>query len=230
MCGRFDIHSAIEIIAKLFGVEAGDILIELAPNYNVAPSNTVPIVVKGERKQLVPARWGFIPSWAKEEKAGYSLINARAETVAEKPVFRDAFQKQRCLVIADGFYEWQTIGNEKRPVYVHLRSGAPMGFAGLYSTWRSPRDNATITTCTILVMNADELLKPVHDRMPVILDPASRDRWLDPAVHGKEDVLSLLKPCSSNELELYPVSSKVNSPKNNDAGLIGRIDTDREYR
>ena len=223
MCGRFEIHTAIEIIASIFGINPEDVMIDFKPNYNVAPTNEVPvIIVMDGKKRLMQYRWGLIPSWAKEEKMAFSMINARAETVAEKPAFKDAFKKQRCLVIADGFYEWQAIGKVKKPVYVHLKSGQPMAFAGLYSNWTSP-EGKQINTCTIIVTNANELLAPIHDRMPVILKPDGQDKWLDPTLQDTASLHSLLQPYPSEELELYEVSQKVNSVKNNAAELIQRI-------
>ena len=150
------------------------------------------------------------------------MINARAETVAEKPAFRSSFKKHRCLVMADGFYEWQKTEKEKQPFYIHLKSEKPMGFAGLYSIWTSP-EGEEINTCTIIVTSANELLSPIHDRMPVILDTNDLDDWLNPAIEEPAKLLPLLKPYDGKKLELYKVSTKVNSPKNNSADLIKRI-------
>ena len=221
MCGRFEIHSAMEIIAQVFGILPGDVEIIIKPSYNVAPTHDIPIVVMNGKRRLVGSRWGLIPSWAKEEKAGYSMINARAETVAEKPAFRSAFRKHRCLVVADGFYEWLHTEQGKKPVYVHLKSGKPMGFAGLYSMWTSP-EGEKISTCSIIVTDANEILAPIHDRMPAILGSHDFDDWLNPVVEEPTKLLPLLKPYSSDELELYNVSTKVNSPKNNAPELIER--------
>ncbi len=222
MCGRFEIHSAVELIARIFAVSAQGISIDFKHNFNVAPTNYVPIVIKYDKRKLIQSRWGFLPSWAKEEKLAYKMINARAETVAEKPAFRDAFKNHRCLVVADGFYEWRTTEAGKKPVYIHLKSGKPMGFAGLYSIWTSP-EGEKINTCTIIVTNANDLVAPVHDRMPVIVDPDDQDTWLDPAVKEPIDLVHILKTYPSDELEMYNVSPKVNSPKNNTSDLIKEI-------
>lgn len=219
MCGRFEIHRAIEIIARAFGVSPEDVIVEYKPNYNVAPTNEVPVVVMEGKRKLISCRWGLIPSWSKEEKIGFKTINARAETVAEKPAFRDAFRKHRCLVVADGFYEWQTTGKGKKPVHIELKSGNPMGFAGLFNIWTSP-EGEKINTCSIIVTNANDLVSPVHDRMPVIVSPEDQEKWLDPAIQDPSDLTPLLKPFPSDELEMHYVSPKVNSPKNNSAELI----------
>jgi putative SOS response-associated peptidase YedK len=182
----------------------------------VAPGQDIIIVVKEEGKnKLASCRWGFVPSWSKDMSAGYKMINARAETVAEKPSFRDAFLKQRCLVVADGFYEWRKDGTIKRPMYIHLKSGEPLGFAGLYNTWTSP-EGKSIRTCTIITTDANEILKPIHDRMPVIIPGSDYRLWLDPSVHDKEILLPILKPYPSSEMEGYPATPKVNSVKFND--------------
>jgi len=168
MCGRFERSSPIEIIIRDFRVNKASI--EIAPSYNVAPSQDILAIHvdhKG-KKQLVTCRWGFIPSWAKDPSIGYKTINARAETISSKPMFRSAFKNHRCLVIADGFYEWQKKERSKVPFYIHLNSGKPFGFAGLFSLWSSP-EGQSICTCTIITTDSNELLKPVHDRMPVII-------------------------------------------------------------
>jgi putative SOS response-associated peptidase YedK len=221
MCGRFELHSALEIIAQIFTL--GSIAIPLSPRYNIAPTQDIPIIVnEGAGRTLVLSRWGFLPHWAKDEKDGYKMINARAESVAEKPSFRSAFAKHRCLVIADGFYEWKKTGAKKQPIYVRLRSGRPFGFAGLYSDWTSP-DGERVRTSTIITTNANDVLAPIHDRMPVIVAPASYDLWLDPGVHEKDRLLPLLKPYPDDELDLYEVTAKVNSPKNDSPENIARV-------
>ena len=219
MCGRFEIHAALEIIARIFGIEASDVLIEYRPNYNAAPTNDIPFVVKNGKRRLILCRWGFLPAWAKEEKTGFSMINARSETVAEKPAFREAFRKHRCIVPADGFYEWRKAGTTRIPMHIHLRSKEPMGLAGLYSAWSSP-EGETICTCTIIVTNANKLVAPIHERMPVILHPADYDRWLDPQLQDVLSLQPLLKPYPPEELEMHAVSDKVNSPRNNSPDLI----------
>jgi len=221
MCGRFEIHSAIELIAKIFGIHEWDI--EYSPSYNIAPSQDILLVVNDGKRLLVKSRWGFVPSWSKELSAGYKMINARAESVADKPSFRQAFQNQRCLVVADGFYEWKKEGTTKRPFYIRLKSGKPMGFAGLYNVWKSP-EGEQICTSTIITTDANELLHPLHGRMPVITPPGAYDIWLDPMIHDKALLQAVLKPYASEALDTYEVTPKVNSPKNNSPENIQKIE------
>lgn len=219
MCGRFEIHSEIEIIARLYNAGFEQWITDFKPSYNVAPTDSVVIIINDGNRHLITAKWGLIPSWSKDPKMGFKTINARAETVTEKPAFRDAFRKSRCLVIADGFYEWKTVGRLKKPMLIRLKSKKPMAFAGLYSVWTSP-DGKKINTCTIIVTNANELIAPIHDRMPVILNAKDQEIWLNPSNHDADTLTPLLRSYPAEELELYEVSSKVNSVKNNDAALI----------
>ncbi len=230
MCGRFDIHSAIEIIAKIFDID--DVSSDFAANYNVAPGQNILIVVNaGNKNRLILSRWGFLPSWAKETRTGYSrkaysrkaysMINARAETIDSNRSYKDAFLKGRCLVVADGFYEWQRRDRVKVPYYIHLRSGVPMAFTGLYNNWRSP-GGEEICTSAIVTTDANELVALIHDRMPVILHHEDFSQWLNPEVHDKGILKALLKPLPSEELEAYTVSPKVNSYKVNSPDNIKR--------
>lgn len=222
MPGRFEIHSPLEVITPLFHVTDANVRFAFHANYNIAPSYEIPIVIHQEERQIVPARWGFVPTWSRDLSTGYKMINARAESVAEKPSFKKAFLEQRCLVIADGFYEWKHEGKEKRPMYIRQKSRQPMGFAGLFSVWTSP-EGEQIRTCTIITTDANELVKQIHDRMPVILPEDKFDFWLDPRVHDPVLLQPLLKPCDPDLLEFYEVSPKVNSPKNNSAENITEL-------
>ncbi len=214
MCGRFEIHSTIEILAKLFALDSATF--DIRPNYNIAPSQNVTAVINdGQKNRLLSCRWGFVPSWSKELKTGFTMINARAETVADNKTYKSSFESRRCLVIADGFYEWKKQDRIKIPLYIHLKSGNPMGLAGLYNLWISP-EGEEICTCTIIVTDANELVAPVHDRMPVILDESCYSQWLDPTVHDRKLLLKLLTPCAADKLEMYPVTPKVNSSKHDD--------------
>jgi putative SOS response-associated peptidase YedK len=220
MCGRFELHSAFEVIAKLFGLGGS---VPMPTGYNIAPGQDIAIIVnEGGQNRLSLCHWGFVPSWCKELNEGYRMINARAETVAEKPSFREAFSRHRCLVVADGFYEWKNEGGKKRPFYVHRKDGRPFGMAGLYNLWVSPEGNR-VCTSTIITTDANEELAPIHDRMPVILPMDDTSRWLDPAIHEKDKLLPMLKPCPAGEIELYEVSASVNSPKNDTAENIARV-------
>jgi putative SOS response-associated peptidase YedK len=210
MCGRFVRDSDTSTIAGRFSVRriVGP---DLSPSYNIAPNQWVLIVNIEKERQLMPARWGFLPSWAKDPSMGNRMINARSETVATKPAFRHAFRSQRCLVIADGFYEWQAREGKKYPVYIRLKPAQSFGFAGLHNIWQAP-DGSEIPTCTIITTEANDLIRPVHDRMPVILPREKEDLWLDPLLEDRTEALSLLRPYLPEAMELYPVSRSVNSP------------------
>ena len=221
MCGRFTLRTPASDVAKQFG------LLEVPPfepRFNVAPSQPVAAVrqTPGEsapRRQWAWLRWGLVPSWAKDPGVGNRLINARAETAAEKPAFRAALRRRRCLVAADGFYEWQHTGQRKQPFYFHLRDQRPFGFAGLWETWQGP-EASPIETCTVLTTEANELVRPIHDRMPVIVAPADYDLWLDPAVEEPAELSRLWGPYPAGEMAAYPVSTRINSPANEDPRCI----------
>ena len=188
------------------------------PRFNIAPSQPVPVVRLAPQqpqpqRELVWLRWGLIPSWAKDPAIGNRMINARAETVAEKPAYRAALRRRRCLVAADGFYEWQRTGGRKQPYFIHMRDDRPFAFAGLWEAWEGP-DQSAIESCTLLTTEPNELVRPIHNRMPVILAPDDYDRWLDPAVQKPEQLAPLLGPYPSDEMTADPVSTFVNSPAN----------------
>jgi putative SOS response-associated peptidase YedK len=206
MCGRFVLCSPARTIIEEFRID--NISFEYIPSYNIAPTQNIVILKKDGTRVLTNCQWGFLPSWAKDAGMAHCMINARAETVADKPAFRTAFQNHRCLVIADGFYEWKK-EKVKIPVYIRLRSGKPFGFAGLYSLWVSP-EGKEICTCTIITTDANELVASIHDRMPAIISKDNYDLWLDPNEHDINKLLPLLKPYSSHEMQLYEVSKKVN--------------------
>jgi putative SOS response-associated peptidase YedK len=198
MCGRFVLISDLKDIQDNFNVQ--DVLCEHQPNWNIAPAQLVPVVIcHNGSNQLVCYRWGLIPSWSKDPSIAGMLINARAETVDQKPSFRDAFKKKRCLIVADGFYEWKNEANGKEPLYFYLKSGRPFGFAGLYETWKSP-DKKKINTCVIITTSANELIKPFHDRLPVILSKDKERVWLDSDVADVSALLSILKPYPPDEM------------------------------
>ena len=217
MCGRFVLSSPASVIAEEFHVDQYSL--DLQPSYNVAPSQQIVIVRKEGVNKLAKCGWGFLPSWAKDPVEGRRMINARAETVADKPAFRAAFRDNRCLVVADGFFEWRKKGAKKTPLYIRLRSGMAFGLAGLYSVWTSP-EGEKVCTCTIITTEANELLEPVHDRMPVIIPKDKHDLWLDPAEKDRDRLLALLRPYDPLEMEAFQVSSKVNLPSYNAADVI----------
>jgi putative SOS response-associated peptidase YedK len=216
MCGRFVRYSSIQELIKEFGVEGPSF--DLKSSYNIAPSQEIAIVINDRKKRLALCKWGFIPSWSKDPKIGYKMINARAESVAEKPSFKGAFKSRRILIAADGFYEWQKKGKTKIPVYIRLKSGKPFGFAGLFNICTSP-DGTQICTCTIITTEANSLLEPVHNRMPVIIGKGDHDKWLNPENDGKK-LKALLKPFSSEDMDYYGVSTLVNSPSHNSPDCI----------
>ncbi|MFB2935990.1 SOS response-associated peptidase [Aerosakkonemataceae cyanobacterium BLCC-F154] len=209
MCGRYSFTQLAETIADKFQVKE---VSPLSPRYNIAPTQQVAtIFVNSEtlERQFKMLRWGLIPSWAKDAKMGAKLINARAETVAEKPAFRASFKKRRCLILADGFYEWHTENGKKQPFYFRLENGEPFAFAGLWSHWEKG-EGEPVETCTIITTEANELMSSIHDRMPVIIDSQDYEKWLDPE-RGKTE---LLQPYPSEKMIFYPVSTEVNNPKN----------------
>jgi putative SOS response-associated peptidase YedK len=217
MCGRYTLASPTERLAEEFGVDAASI--ELAPNYNVAPTQQVAAVLEeGGQRRLEVLRWGLIPPWADDPGIGSRMINARSETAPGKPSFRRAFRERRCLIPADGFYEWQRTNGAKQPYYIHMEDGRPFAFAGLWESW-SKGGEGDIRTCTILTTGANALVGEVHDRMPVILAHDAYDVWLDPASE-RDELTGLLAPYPEDEMEAYPVSRFVNSPSNNDPRCI----------
>lgn len=220
MCGRYSLSASGEKLAEQFQLAE---IPELAPRYNIAPTQEVAVVRQcAEGRQLALLRWGLIPSWAKDPSIGARMINARAETVAEKPAFRSAFVRRRCLVPADGFYEWKRTAGGKQPFFFQMRDGRPLAFAGLWEQWKSP-DGGQIESYTILTTDANELLRPVHDRMPVILPPDAYDLWLDPDVQKPNVLLALLHPYPEEAMTAYPVSMRVNSPANDDPQCIAPV-------
>jgi putative SOS response-associated peptidase YedK len=210
MCGRFAQKSPAKKVAKQFKVEEVPPLVE---RYNVAPTQAVLAVREAsDGREATFLKWGLVPHWAKDPEIGNRLINARAETVTEKPSFREAFARRRCLVPLDGFYEWSRRGDRKRPFYFHLRDGEPFAVAGLWESWGG--DGGPLETCTLLTTEANELLAPYHDRMPVILRPEDYDLWLDPNVRRAEQLRPLLRPYPHEGMSAYAVSPLVNRPAN----------------
>lgn len=213
MCGRFVCKSVTEEIVEAFGID--EVSAELAkPSYNIAPSQSVLVIIGNDKRKLGRLQWGLVPSWAKDPEIGHKMINARAETLSEKPSFRDAFRKRRCLIIADGFYEWRKKGAGKAPMYIRLKSGRPFAMAGIYETWYSP-EGKKLSTCAIITTDANDLMKPIHDRMPVIIPESEYERWLDRTITETEILQPLLVPYPANEMVAYEVSKEVNSPGNN---------------
>lgn len=215
MCGRFTLTADADTLRQAFDLtDSSPALAQLTPRYNIAPSQPVAAVVAeadGARR-LEFLKWGLIPSWAKDPQIGNRLINARAETLVEKPSFRSALKKRRCLILADGFYEWKKDGKVKTPMYVQLKSGEPFAFAGLYEIWKPADSDAAVRSCAIITTGPNELMKNIHDRMPVILTPAVHALWLTPGELPSEKSLPLLKPYTASQMKATAVSTLVNSP------------------
>lgn len=250
MCGRYaSARKRIELLEE-FSVERDKVAEPLAPDYNVAPTKRVyAVLTRPERnepdagaaedgggagdqaeRQLRVVRWGLVPFWAKDTKIGSRMINARAETVAEKPAFRRAFAQRRCLLPADGYYEWQKVpGTAKQPFFIMRADGHPLAFAGLYELWRDPAVSgedpaAFLWTATIITTSAPDELGKIHDRMPMIIDPSGWTDWLDPLNTDRADLRGLLSPAAASGLTTYPVSTAVNSIRNNGPELIEPTD------
>jgi putative SOS response-associated peptidase YedK len=227
VCGRYTLTASLPDLVDIFDVALPEF--HYSPRYNIAPTQDAPVVARdsgGRRMGLL--RWGLIPSWARDPGMGSRLINARSETVAEKPAFRRAFQGRRCLVPADGFFEWKEEGESpagkgtKQPYWIHLATREPFAFAGLWERWAPPKGDP-LHSFTILTMEATEPIRGIHPRMPVILPPEAWDRWLDPEA-GAEELLGLLGPSIRVDLRAHPVATLVNSPRNDTPGCIEAVE------
>ena len=219
MCGRYTLTTPLEGIRQLFDVVVKS---NLAPRYNIAPSQSVAAVRLGTdgRREFAFLRWGLVPAWAKDETIASRLINARGETLSDKPAFHRAFARRRCLLPADGFYEWaKTPSGGKQPYYVYRQDGGLMTFAGLWESWQRPEDDLVLETCCIITTAANQSLAPIHHRMPVILARDRHDLWLDPKA-GLDDLSGQLRPCPEDLLRAIPVSSRVNKVANDNPALI----------
>jgi putative SOS response-associated peptidase YedK len=230
MCGRFRLARKKEILEEHFGAECTLDDAEWAARYNVAPGQEIAVVRQdtvAPVRRLELLRWGLVPWWAKEPAIGYKMINARSETAAERPAFRDALRDRRCLVPADGFYEWKREGKQKLPfcftvLEENRAEDSLFAFAGLWERWPSPQGQA-LESCAILTTGPNELMSDVHDRMPVILSPESYELWLDPGFHKLSELRSLLKPYPAAAMRRYRVSERVNSVQNDDAECAAEI-------
>jgi putative SOS response-associated peptidase YedK len=215
MCGRFVQAVDPESYAVVFGAEV--VVTEaLAPSYNVAPTDQVYAVAEHEGRRLLGTfRWGLVPWWADDVRIGAKHINARAETVATKPAFKDSFARKRCIVPVDGFYEWERKEAGKLPHYVHAADGSPLALAGLWASRKDPDTGERLASCTIITTSPNDLLRPIHNRMPVVLAAETWGRWLDPDAGDLDDLRGLLRPAPASRLAEYPVSTLVNSVNNN---------------
>jgi putative SOS response-associated peptidase YedK len=219
MCGRFSIFADPELLAERFGTAPP--ARKLEPRFNAAPTQDLPVILNEDPSSIQLLRWGLVPFWAKDLSIGNRMINARAETLAEKPSFRTALKKRRCLVLADGFYEWRKTPDGKVPMRLTLQSGEPFAFAGLWETWKTPQGDP-LRTFTIVTTTPNELVAPIHNRMPAILLPEHEEIWLDDAADSGI-WLDVLRPYPATELIAYPVSRRVNSPANDDPTIVEPI-------
>ena len=221
MCGRYTLIADLRDLARRFEFDGSDFSYD--PGYNIAPTESVITVRKVECREAAFMKWGLIPFWAKDPKIGARMINARAETVAEKPAFRNALRRRRCLVLADGYYEWQKTPVGKRPFRIIMKSGEPLAMAGLWETWKNPQGDV-VPSCTIITTAANEYLAPIHNRMPVILTREMEETWLAPSIEEASDLAHLLIPSPDDALDAYEVSTLVNYTRNNNPEVIARLE------
>jgi len=225
MCGRYALYSNIEQIKSHFPIDQVA-LDEAAPNYNVAPTQEVLAVIHQEGLHILDKlHWGLVPFWAKDTKIGSKMINARQETVSSKPSFREAFKKRRCLIPADGFYEWYGAKGQKQPVFITLPDKKPFAFAGLWETWQDKAEPGMVyRSCTIITREAAGGLEQIHHRMPVVLAPEAYEAWMEPGKGGVESLLDILSSWAVTEFAYYPVSKQVNAVRNNEPGNIKPVE------
>ena len=219
MCGRFTQTHSGQALAKAFGLTAAP---EIPPRYNIAPSQPILVVrAGGNGRDVVALRWGLIPSWMKQAPKDARLINARADTVAVKPSFRAAFKRRRCLIPADGFYEWKKLDDRKQPYYIRSRDHKVFAFAGLWEHWE--REGGAVESCAIITTDANALMRPIHERMPVILDPRDYGAWLGEVEVAPVKLAAMLAPPPDAKIEAYPVRTLVNSPRNDTPECIAPV-------
>lgn len=223
MCGRFTLSTNFETLMDRFEIDDAFEESDYHISYNIAPTQQVVSVINdGMKNRMGYLKWGLVPNWSKDEKIGYKLINARAETLSEKPSFRNAFQKRRCLIIADSFYEWKKTPERKIPMRIKLKSNEPFAMAGLWESWKSPLGN-TIFSCTIITTKANSFMSTIHERMPLIVKPEDEKLWLNPRNSPNSLFTRIIQPYADDLMEAYEVSSDVNSTKNNNSDLIKEI-------
>jgi putative SOS response-associated peptidase YedK len=221
MCGRFAFYSPHEAVIRLFGVAAAP---EIEPRWNIAPTQFIATVREaGGPREVAMLYWGLVPSWAREKSIGARMINARSETLGEKPSFRNAFRRRRCLILADGYYEWQRSGAVKQPYFITFADGQPFGIAGLWERWRDPATGEPLESCCIVTTSPAATVAHVHDRMPVIVPPDAYAEWLDPGNEAPERLARLFEPCGRPDLQARPVSRRVNDARNQGPGLVEQI-------
>ena len=219
MCGRFVLKAPFSELVRLYRITNN---VNLEPRYNIPPTEDIAVVRSHEGKRTLDMlRWGLVPWWSKDLKVSFSNINAKGETVAEKPAFRDAFRERRCIIPADAFYEWKKLdAKTKQPYAIVMKDRSPFGFAGLWERWKDRTSGQTIQSCTIITTTPNEVCAPLHDRMPVILPAESYARWLGEEPTDPPHLMAMLKPYPAEAMEAYPVSTRVGNVKNTDAALI----------
>jgi len=221
MCGRFAFYSPHEAVIRLFGVATAP---EIEPRWNIAPTQFIATVRESAGpREVAMLYWGLVPSWAKEKSIGARMINARSETLGEKPSFRSAFRRRRCLILADGYYEWQRSGSVKQPYFIAFDDGQPFGMAGLWERWRDPATGEPLESCCIVTTSPAPTVAHVHDRMPVIVPPDACAEWLDPKNEATDRLARLFEPCGRPDLRARPVSRRVNDARNQGAELIEQV-------
>ncbi|MGU3473199.1 SOS response-associated peptidase [Paenibacillus sp. D51F] len=222
MCGRFTLTDDLKEIMETFHVDRNE-YDGYTKRYNIPPTTEIPAVITTDDERVLRGfKWGLIPFWSKDGKSSYSMINARAETIQQKPAYRSLLGRKRIMIPCSGYLEWKKIGSEKQPYLFQLASGSPFGLAGLYDTWRSP-DDEIVWSCTIITTEPNELAGKIHDRMPTILDEKGMDMWLDPGTTDKDILTSLLVPYPADEMKSFPVSKAVNYVKNQGEDLIKEV-------
>ncbi|MGB1287328.1 MAG: SOS response-associated peptidase [Aggregatilineales bacterium] len=225
MCGRYTLTTDSSTLQKTFNLDELP-EVEIQARYNIAPTQPVSVITSARPRQLTFMQWGLVPSWAKDPSIGHKMINARSETVHEKPSFRSAFKRRRCIIPADGFYEWKKEGKVKKPQFIHMKNRAVFGLAGLWETWQSPHGDELIT-CTILTTEPNDLVKPLHHRMAVILPSDHYDTWLNTDSDAPE-LKALFDPYPPDDMRAYEVSTMVNSPRNEGPDLIVPYEAPRQ--
>lgn len=218
MCGRFTLITDVRRIAESFGVAP---VLDIQPRYNIAPTQDVIAILKNGAAHLISLRWGLIPAWAKDETIGSRMINARAETLTEKSSFKNLLRGKRCMVVADGFYEWRAEGKGKTPMYITLQDNQPFAFAGLWDLWKSP-DGQQVQSCTIITTEPNELMATIHNRMPAILRPGAYEDWLNPQLRDEEVLTHWLTPYPAELMKARPVSKLVNNPRNDTSEILAQ--------
>ena len=224
MCGRYALFSKKERIAKDFGI-IKEPQVDFEPHYNISPGMHVPVVLQSKEgeKMITNLKWGLIPPWSEDQNIGYKMINARSETITEKRSFSKPFQRQRCIIPANGFYEWRKMGSDKIPFYIRTNDADLFGFAGIFEKWKSP-EGTIIPSFSIITTNANTLLKPLHERMPVILSPQEYDLWLDNRTYDQKMLESMLNQYPMTQMSVYPVGKEVNKADQNNPQLIHPIE------